>query len=248
MCLFELCDIMPKKSKRYGVIAIWVSVVLYMCVLPTANATLFFFEYSGRLSTVSFVRGASDTYGMTIGDQVTGAFTVEASVRDQNPDPNQFFFPNAVHSIGFNQFGASGVGLSYSYLYVDVNPKADHVAVYANVLYGNISDVYQFTLSEPGAESVLSGFSFDFASLSLPYFDRSGNSFSFQRAVFSGNQLPEITQFYVQLESLSISAVSEPDTAILMLVGFLGAAIRSPARRKFTGRHRRALNGSNISF
>ena len=208
-----------------------------MGLASNASASVVKVTYDGTITGIAFFRGASETYGLRHGQSVSGSFTVDTSVADDNASPLIAFMPRAVSSMSFAAFSADPAYISYSYLYLDALPSQDAVGAYANAVMGNVSDVYQFSLAGPGATSVLGSDLFSLLDLRLGAFDPFSVSFSFQRAVFIDPALPQVTQFFARIDSLRVFEVEEPPAVLLGASALALLALVStsgPRRRRST--------------
>ena len=175
-------------------------------------------NYIGTITSIAFFRGASNSYGMTLGQTISGSLLVDTSTPDQNLDPNILFRPNSIQSIQFQGFYAIATNISYSYFYLDASPSQDAVGAYANSISGSTSDVYEFSLTEPGPASILGTDEFNLVSLKLADFDPFGVNVFFQRATYVDPVLPEVTQFFARMDHLEVLSVPEAPTLALALL------------------------------
>jgi len=208
------------------------TLVLLSGASSAASAQRLRFEYSGLLQSIGLFNGSNDVFGMSIGDRVFASFEVDLSGADVDPDPRVFRLDgDPIASMQFQNFSADRSSINYSQLFVSTRPPLGQLSAYANVISGNVSDVYQFSSSL--RDNFFAGGPVRLATVDLA--DLSDSKFSFQRAV-DFNNIGPVSQFNGVVDRLIVTVVPEPPSFALLAIGIVVMASSKSALRRFRKR------------
>ncbi|MCS7469554.1 hypothetical protein NZK35_23120 [Stieleria sp. ICT_E10.1] len=206
---------------------ICIAVATLVLAIGTAKAGVLF-EYSGRVRSVGGTVTDGSLLPFVVGDIINGVFFFSPQGPDTRPSPNEAFYPNAVPEMRFGQIEAVGNQVSYSYFLV--NAATGRINAYRQVGNDAVYDNFSFLI---GAGSGLSPFSSqtpDFSKLNLDDFSGQAD-FSLQRVDISTQNPLLFTEVVVDLQSLTVSAVPEPESLYIFGIAALGLIVCGRRKR-----------------
>jgi hypothetical protein len=206
-------------------------VALTSAMAPAIAAPLLF-EYSGVVRHIALIDGAMETFGLTEGSPIQGAFVFDPSGPDEMPGSERAFFSNSIVVATFGSIASEPTQVDYSTFLIDADPFHDHIVAYLSSEYGNVNDIYTFSLDEGGPTAILGSDQVDLTALRLEDFDQADSRFEFLRATFLPDGTVPRTLITAEFLSLQVSDIPEPSTLVLGAAGLSGIVVTRRRRRR----------------